>query len=64
MRSIKGQLVRCPQPHRGGQFLIHHERRLWGIEDRRLACSLCGREWKAPRRADGETGPAVGGATG
>ena len=64
MRSINRQLVRCPQPLCGGQLLLHYERLLWGIEDRYLACSLCGREWKVPTRVNGETRPAVAGATG
>ena len=51
MRNVEPRTLRCLQPHCGGQLLVHHEPLLWGFEERRLVCSLCGREWKAPARA-------------
>ena len=64
MRSIERQIVRCPQPHCGGQLLIQDDHLTWGHWERLLACSLCGREWKVATRADSATKAAVGGATG
>ncbi len=63
MWSIERQIVRCPQPHCGGQLLVLDDHLEWGRWERSRVCSLCGREWKVATRGNSEARSAAGGAT-
>ena len=62
MGTVRRSITRCPEPNCGGQLFVQDEQRAWGHWEQSLVCSLCGRESKAPERADAPMRPAVGGA--